>query len=143
MHEYRLNEESLGGCLMRDQVVSDHLLGEVPDLLGGLAYLHAALETTRQLALATAARLDLRLQDEAALVRETGGYLRRVRLVQSKRTLLDVHSVLAHDEFGLELVQIEESTLVLSHHHWLLSHASPEHVLCEHGRYHILLFKFI
>jgi hypothetical protein len=128
---------------MCDEVVANHLLSEIPDLLWSLADLYAALEPTGELTLATAACLNLRLQDEASLVGETRSDLGRICLVQSESTLLNVYSVLAHDKLRLELVQIEESTLILSHHYWLLSHASSEHVFGEHRRYHIYLFIYL
>ena len=39
-----LNEETLGGSLVGDQVVPDHLLSLVSNLLGGLADLDTSLK---------------------------------------------------------------------------------------------------
>jgi hypothetical protein len=53
---------------MSNQIVPNHLLGEILDLLRCFADLDSAFETTSEGTLATTASLDLGLEDKATLV---------------------------------------------------------------------------
>ena len=109
--EDRLNEETLRRSLVSDQVVSNHLLGLLSNLLGGLADLDTALQARSELALATATSLDLSLEDEAALVAQTRCDFSSLGFIKSELSFLDINAKLPHDELGLELVQVEETAL--------------------------------
>jgi hypothetical protein len=66
--EDRLYKETLWRCLMSDQVVSNHLLGESLNLLRGLTDLDSTLESTGELSLSTASCFYLCLKDKTTLI---------------------------------------------------------------------------
>lgn len=128
---------------MGDQVVADHLLGEVSNLFGGLADLHSTLKSTAELALPSATSLDLSLEDETTLVGKSRCDLSSLLWGLSELTSLHVDAELAHDVLGLELVEIDETARGVKHHlgsHDLLSDSGAGRVFTE-DREHICLLR--
>lgn len=73
VNEHALDGQALGSSLMRDQIVAEHLAGEVSNLLGRLQNLNAAFQSRVEVALASAPCMDLGLQDQTSFVRKALG----------------------------------------------------------------------
>ena len=107
--KHRLYGQTFLRCLVSDEVVSNHAFGLFADNLGSLHYVDAALHSRSEVTFSTTTCLHLRFDDEAPLVAESLGDLKRFFGGACKHSLLHVDTVLSHELLGVVLVQIKVS----------------------------------
>lgn len=101
MDQHGVNQQSVFGGLMSDEVVSKHLLGEFSDFLGSLDDLDSSFQPAGQMSFSSTSGVDLSFKNEASWVIDSGSDFLSFFPSLGDFSVLRSHAKFDHEVFAL------------------------------------------